>query len=76
MPAYPAEARDAGVAGRVEVSLLYDEQGQVISARATSGHQLLRTVAEQAAWQSTFTPTKLSGRPVKVRGVVIYNFVL
>jgi hypothetical protein len=28
-----------------------------------------------AAYQARFTPTKLSGKPVKVTGVITYNFV-
>ncbi|HEY5884272.1 MAG TPA: hypothetical protein VIT88_06260 [Pyrinomonadaceae bacterium] len=47
----------------------------MIWARPISGHPLLRTVCEEAAWQSTFPPTKLSGQPVKVNGVLEYNFV-
>jgi hypothetical protein len=74
-PPYSVELRNANASGEVEVSVVFDEQGKVIWARALSGHRLLRTHAEQAALQSTFPPTKLSGEPVKVRGVIIYNFV-
>lgn len=74
-PVYPPEALKAGVSGTVEVQVVFDEEGKVIWARAISGHPLLRTVCEDAARQSTFPPLKLSGQPVKVRGVVVYNFV-
>jgi TonB family protein len=74
-PSYPPEARAARVSGTVAVQIVFDEQGKVIWARVTSGHPMLRTVCEDAARQSTFPPTKLSGQPVKVRGVVVYNFV-
>jgi TonB family protein len=74
-PSYPPEARKARVSGSVDVQIVFDEQGKVIWARAISGHPLLRTVCEDAARQSTFPPMKLSGQPVKVRGVVVYNFV-
>ena len=74
-PSYPPEARAAGVYGTVEVQIVFDEQGKVIWVLATSGHPMLRTVCEVAARQSTFPPTKLTGQPVKVRGVVVYNFV-
>jgi outer membrane biosynthesis protein TonB len=47
----------------------------VISAHAVSGHPLLQAAAVGAARASKFTPTKLSGQPVKVSGVIIYNFV-
>ena len=56
-------------------AILLDENGNVISAHATSGHPLLQAAAVAAARSSKFTPTKLSGQPVKVNGVIIYNFV-
>ena len=74
-PSYPAEARAAGASGQVTVQIVFDEAGKVIWARATSGHPLLRTASEEAAWQTTFPPLKLSGQPVKVNGVLQYNFV-
>ena len=74
-PPYPAIARSAHAAGAVQVQVLIDEDGNVISAHATSGHPLLQAAAVAAARSSKFTPTKLSGQPVKVNGVIIYNFV-
>lgn len=74
-PAFPREAQTTGASGTVEVRIVYDEQGKVIWARAISGHPSLRSVCEDAAWQSTFPPMKLSGEPVKVSGVLVYNFV-
>ena len=56
--------------------MLIDETGKVISAQAMSGHPLLRAAAVQAAQQALFTPTVLGGQPVKVSGVITYNFVL
>jgi len=74
-PPYPAIARSAHAAGAVQVQVLIDENGNVISAHAVSGHPLLQAAAVAAARASKFTPTKLSGQPVKVNGVIIYNFV-
>ena len=74
-PAYPAIARQAHAAGTVVVQVTIDENGNVISAAAVSGHPLLRGVAVQAARSARFSPTKLSGQPVKVTGVIQYNFV-
>jgi protein TonB len=74
-PAYPAIARSAHAAGQVVVQVLIDENGNVVAAHATSGHPLLQAAAVGAARSSKFTPTKLSGQPVKVNGVIIYNFV-
>jgi protein TonB len=74
-PSYPAIARSAHAAGAVNVQVLIDENGNVVSAHAVSGHPLLQAAAVAAARASKFTPTKLSGQPVKVNGVIIYNFV-
>jgi protein TonB len=74
-PAYPAIARQAHASGTVVVQVTIDENGNVVSAAAVSGHPLLRGVAVQAARGARFSPTKLSGQPVKVTGVITYNFV-
>lgn len=74
-PAFPVEAHQAGASGEVTVKIVFDEQGKVIWARAISGHPLLRSACEDAAWQTTFPPMKVSGQPEKVTGVLIYNFV-
>jgi protein TonB len=74
-PAYPPIARAAHAAGTVVVQVLIDENGNVVSAKAVSGHPLLQGAAVGAARQAKFSPTKLSGQPVKVTGVIQYNFV-
>jgi len=73
-PTFPSIARTAHVTGSVTVQVLIDENGNVMSASAASGHPLLRPAAVAAARASKFSPTKLSGQPVKVNGVIIYNF--
>ena len=74
-PAYPQIARQAHASGMVVVQVLIDENGNVVAAHAVSGHPLLQAVAVAAARASRFSPTKLSGQPVKVNGVIQYNFV-
>jgi TonB family protein len=74
-PPYPPIARSAHASGQVVVQVLIDENGNVVAAHATSGHPLLQAAAVNAARASKFTPTKLSGQPVKVNGVIIYNFL-
>ena len=74
-PPYPAIARSAHASGQVKVQIVIDENGNVISATPVSGHPLLQGAATAAARASKFTPTKLSGMPVRVSGVIIYNFV-
>jgi periplasmic protein TonB len=75
-PQYPAVAKAARQTGTVTVQVTIDENGSVISARAVGGPPLLQASAVQAAYGARFSPTKLSGQPVKVTGVITYNFQL
>lgn len=75
-PPYPAIARTAGVQGRVSVQVLIDEHGNVISATPIDGHPMLKLAAQKAAMQAKFKPTLLSEQPVKVSGVITYDFRL
>lgn len=75
-PLYPPLAKTAGIEGVVNVEIMIDEVGRVMTARATSGHPLLRQEAERAALKARFSPTLLSEQPVKAKGVITYNFVL
>ncbi len=95
-PVYSDEAKAAGIEGMVQVNVLIDEMGNVISAdvfggrpgkitRSSDGkteniemepvNPLLADAARQAALAAKFSPTMLSGVPVKVTGVIVYNFV-
>lgn len=74
-PSYPYEARGARAGGAVSVQVLISEEGKVITAHAVSGHPLLQFAARAAACEARFSPTKLEGHPVKVSGVITYNFV-
>ena len=73
-PPYPAVARAVRASGAVKVEVVVDERGRVTAARAKSGHPLLRAAAESAARQARFSPTRLEGKAVKVRGTITYNF--
>ena len=74
-PDYPDIARAAHASGTVVVQVLIDEEGNVISAHAVSGHPLLQAASVAAARQAKFSPTFLEGDPVRVTGVIQYNFV-
>ncbi|HAF14417.1 MAG TPA: hypothetical protein DCK99_12125 [Blastocatellia bacterium] len=74
-PVFPPAAAQAKASGTVVVQVIVDEQGNVISAHAISGHPLLQAAAVAAARQAKFQPTFLMGEPVKVNGVITYNFV-
>jgi protein TonB len=75
-PPYPPLAKQAGAQGPVNVQVLIDEDGKVISAKAVSGNPLLLRAAQQAAFGARFSPTKLNQQAVKVSGVITYNFQL
>lgn len=73
-PVYPDGVRRKNIGGRVEVKVLIGFDGNPISAEVISGPEELREVSRQAALAAKFSPTKLSGLPVKVSGVLIYTF--
>ncbi len=73
-PAYPAAARAVHAGGIVTVQVTIDETGRVVSASAAGGNALLQPAAVAAARGARFSPTLLSGQPVKVTGVITYNF--
>jgi protein TonB len=75
-PTYPDLARRMRVSGTVSVDVVVDETGKIISAQANSGPLSLRDAAVQAALRARFSPTKLSGQPVKVSGIINYKFAL
>ena len=74
VPVYSAAAKAVNAVGNVDVQVLIDENGSVVSAKAVSGHLLLRDSAERAARGARFSPTTLSNQPVKVTGVIVYKF--
>lgn len=73
-PEYPEIAKRAHASGSVTVEITIDETGNVISAHAVSGHPLLQAAAVSAARDAKFAPTRLEGEPVRVNGVIVYNF--
>ena len=75
-PTYPEAAKRMRTQGVVAVEVILDETGKVVAANATSGPAILRDAAVQAALKARFSPTKLSGQPVKVSGVINYKFAL
>lgn len=75
MPAYPQSARDRKAQGIVSVRITIDESGKVTNARVVCGHKDLHGVSLDAAKKSKFTPTLVNGKPVKVTGTILYNFV-
>ena len=73
-PIYTAAAKAVKATGDVNVQVMIDEAGTVVSAKAVGGHPLLRMEAEKAARNAKFDPTFLTGQPVKVSGIIVYKF--
>ncbi len=74
VPEYPEKAKENNIRGSVVVEIVIDKVGTVESAKAKSGHPELREASTAAALKSKFEPMLLEGKPVKVRGVLVYNF--
>ena len=68
-PVYPPLAKQVGASGQVRVQVSVDGNGNVVSARAVSGHPLLRSAAESAARQS-----KMKVDAANTTGQILYNF--
>ena len=75
-PNYPPLAKQIKVQGTVAVQILIDETGKVVSAKPLSGHPLLVPEAIRAAMGARFSPTIIGDQPVKVSGVITYNFIM
>ncbi|MCI0390286.1 MAG: TonB family protein [Acidobacteria bacterium] len=75
-PSYLPLAKATRVSGRVDVQVIISEEGRVIEAEVVSSPPLLWEGALNAAKQWVFKPTELSGAPVKVKGVLTFNFTL
>jgi TonB family protein len=74
-PVYPPQARMMNAMGEVKVQITVSETGSVIEAKAISGHKALYRPAVEAAYKWTFKPTTTSdGTPIKVQGVLTFNF--
>jgi TonB family protein len=73
-PIYPPTARVMRAFGMVRVQVTISETGSVIDAKAISGHQALRPAAVAAASKWVFKPTTVNGEPIKVQGVLTFNF--
>jgi len=75
-PEYPALAKQTHIWGTVVVNAVIDEHGNVVGARALSGHPLLIPAALRAVLQWKYEPTLLNGTPVAVEMEVTVHFSL
>lgn len=72
----PYYSPDIKAAGIVEVKVLIDVlSGNVVLAKAVSGHPLLKVFAEDAARKAEFSPAFINtAEPVYVKAVLLYKF--
>jgi TonB family protein len=76
-PVYPSEAKARRETGKVNVFVMVNEYGDVISARAAPGPSpYLREAAAGAASRWKFAPTLSGGMPVKYAGKTVFEFNL
>lgn len=74
-PGYPAIAKPLNLQTVVvNVQVLINESGDVVSAKAVDGHPFFRQPAERSALQAKFKPTYLGDQAVKVNGIIVYKF--
>lgn len=73
-PVYPAIAKAARAEGIVKVETIVSEQGAVRSAKAISGHPLLREVAIDAVKKRRYKAHMVDGKPVPFSMDVYISF--
>lgn len=70
----PDAAMDANASGTVTVEVIVNEKGTVSTSSVVSGPTSLWRAAGEAARKARFDPPLHNGKPVKVAGVLTYEF--
>jgi len=73
-PVYPPLARQAGISGTVQMSVVIAKDGTVQHIEVVSGHPLLVPAAIDAVRKWMYRQTLLNGQPVEVATTVNVNF--
>lgn len=73
-PEYPKAASAVRASGSVNVRVVVNVQGNIVSAEAVSGHLLLRSAAVEAAKKAKFRPFTENGKIIEKTGIIVYNF--
>jgi protein TonB len=73
-PIYPESAKQAGVGGKVILTVTVNEEGSVSDIQHVSGHPLLNDAAIEAVKQWKYSPTLLNGKAVPVIATVTVFF--
>lgn len=63
-----------GMIGTAVVRIIIGEDGHVISAGAIRGNFALHAPSRNAACDARFPPTVVDGKPIKVTGLIYYDF--
>jgi TonB family protein len=75
-PPYPPEAKYKRISGSISVKIEINEIGIVTDAKIICGGGILAAVSHETALMWRFKPTIINGQPVKVRGILTFNFTL
>lgn len=76
-PQYPVEAKMTHASGAVIIKIIIDEAGRIVGMRPLDcSTKVFRAVSLSAAQRATFGPTLVNGKPVKVRGLIFYRYIL
>ena len=75
-PVYPPIAKAARIQGDVVLSIVVDEQGQIVSEKVVSGPAMLQQAALDAVKEWRYRPYMLNGDPVEVETTVNVVFHL
>ena len=73
-PVYGPVAKQMKIAGRVEIEVVVDEQGNVTNAKAVTGNPILTQSAISAAEKWKFTPFTADGKPDKAICTLVFDF--
>jgi TonB family protein len=75
-PAYPIDAKRAGVSGRVELEAVIGTDGAIKDLQVVAGPDLLQQAALDAVRQWRYRPYLLNGQPVEVHTIINVVFTL
>jgi protein TonB len=75
-PAYPSIARISRTQGTVVVRAIISKTGQIESAHAVSGPEMLQAAALDAVRAARYRPYLLNGQPIDVETTISINFQL
>jgi protein TonB len=76
IPDYPLAAKQMRLAGRVEVEVFIDTDGNVEKARVLNGNPLLSSAAVAALKKWKFTPFSTEGKATRVVTTISFDFKL